>query len=339
MHGLRFLVLACVLVAGLLGGEADAVNIETVPVGNPGNAGDARYPDTYNGVSSFGAVSYSYNMGTYEVTAGQYTAFLNQVASVDAYGLYSTAMSRTDYGSGISRSGSGTPGAPYTYSVASEFVNRPVNCVSWGDAARFANWLHNRQPTGVEDPSTTEDGSYSLNGATNYVDLMAVTREDNATWVIPGEDECYIAAYHMNDVTTGNYYDYTTSIDSAPGRDMIDADGNNANYSNGGKYNPIDSGKFATVSGEFQNSLSPYGTFDQGGNVGEWNEAVLFGTRGMRGGSWRSYDNALHASSRGGHRADPGEYHIGFRVACVPEPATLAMLSLGCFAVLRRRGR
>ena len=34
------------------------------------------------------------------------------------------------------------------------YANFPVNYVSWGDAARFCNWLQNNQPTGVEGPAS-----------------------------------------------------------------------------------------------------------------------------------------------------------------------------------------
>lgn len=51
-------------------------SLETVPVGNAGNEGDTRYPDTYYGVPSVGSVGYTYNIGRYEVTAGQYCEFL-----------------------------------------------------------------------------------------------------------------------------------------------------------------------------------------------------------------------------------------------------------------------
>jgi hypothetical protein len=138
------------------------VVIETVSVGNPGNAGDTRIQ------GNFGAVDHVYAIGKYEVTAGQYTVFLNAVAATDTYGLYHTWM---DYDADPSRNGcnikrQGTSGS-YTYSVASDWADRPVNYVSWGDAARFANWLHNGQPTGAQDLTTTEDGSYFLNGMTS----------------------------------------------------------------------------------------------------------------------------------------------------------------------------
>ncbi|HUU94516.1 MAG TPA: hypothetical protein VM487_02165, partial [Phycisphaerae bacterium] len=69
----------------------------------------------------------------------------------------------------------------YTYSVASDWANRPVNFVSWGDAARFANWLTNGQPTGVQGLLTTENGSYYLNGVNTENGLAAVTRTPGLT--------------------------------------------------------------------------------------------------------------------------------------------------------------
>ena len=131
---------AAVLALLCLGSLAQAVTIATVPVGNAGNAGELSGEGAggYGPDRICGFVSYAYNIGKYEVTAGQYTDFLNKVARTDTYGLYNTGMSNTSYGSGITRGGS--PGS-YTYSVATDFINRPVNCVSWGDSARFANWL------------------------------------------------------------------------------------------------------------------------------------------------------------------------------------------------------
>ena len=94
--------------------------------------------------------------------------FLNAVAATDTYALYNSSMATDLNAAGISRSGS--PGS-YTYGVVGS-ANHPITYVSWGDAARFANWLHNGQP-GLSGPAvpenaaSTEDGSYFLNGATS----------------------------------------------------------------------------------------------------------------------------------------------------------------------------
>ena len=124
-----FFVVATVLAAT----GAYAINIDTVPVGNPGNAADT---------TGYGAVGYDYDIGTYEVTGAQYAQFLNAVAATDPYGLYNTHMGAGDWACKIQRSG--TSGS-YTYSVADDWANRPVNLVSWYDAARFCNWLTNRR--------------------------------------------------------------------------------------------------------------------------------------------------------------------------------------------------
>ena len=330
-HKVNWMFLAAMVV--LTAGMAQAINIDLVPVGNAGNAGELSGSGDLARIC--GAVGYTYNIGKYEVTAGQYTAFLNAVGGVDTYFLYNSNMSNTSNGSGIVQSGGGTVGNPYTYSVAADFANRPVNYVFWGDAARFANWLHNNQPTASQGPSTTEDGAYNLNGATTNADLLAISREADWKWTITNEDEWYKAAYYKGGGTSAGYWDYPTGVDTpaTPGRDMDDVSGNNANYHQGLETPyPIDSGdsgKYTTIMGEFQNSDSPYGTFDQGGNVWEWNESFLYGSsRGLRGGSFAYDSNGLLASSRGnGIYPDDESSYVGFRVASVPEPGSLAMLA------------
>jgi len=327
------MVMVTVLLVCSTGLQA-TVTMDWVTVGNAGNGVDT---------TSYGGVSDVYQISTYEVTAGQYTGFLNAVGGVDTYGLYNTNMWSSSYGCKIERyDGTGTSGSPYQYRVAGDYANRPVNYVSWGDSARFSNWLHNNQPTGAQDANTTEDGAYALNGTMTNTELLAVNREGDWKWALTSEDEWYKAAYYKGGGTSAGYWDYPTSSDAVPGRDVADASGNNANYY-GSPY-PIDSPYYTTVAGGFQNSDSPYGTFDQGGNVWEWNEAVLYGScRGLRGGSFYGSDfggdgGYLHASSR----IDIGypayeDFDVGFRVSEVPEPATMAILMLGGIGILRRR--
>ena len=70
----RLMVVALAVVALLAGTVMADITIETVPVGNPGNA-----DDVVTGFGFYGAVDYVYNIGKYEVTAAQYTEFLNAV--------------------------------------------------------------------------------------------------------------------------------------------------------------------------------------------------------------------------------------------------------------------
>lgn len=327
--------LAAVLIAG--SAVQASVTIETVHVGDIGNTADTAAHSGND--AGQGQVNYTYNIGKYEVTAGQYMAFLNAVADTDTYALYNTAMlSDTASGSGIARSGGGTLIDPYTYTVDSAFVNRPVNYVSFWDAARFANWLSNGQPTGAQGSSTTEDGTYTL--TSGGISGNTIIRNANATWVVASEDEWYKAAYYKGGSTSAGYYLYPTGSDTAPGQDMGDSSGNNANYYTAPNTYPIDSGKYTTVAGEFQNSDSPYGAFDQGGNVWEWNEAVIDGSyRGLRGGSFGTNDVYLQSSNRDNDHPTSEGSSLGFRVSLVPEPGSIVLLALGVGGMLvRRRG-
>src|SRR5262245_47677017 len=172
------------------------VAIETVHVGNPGNPGE------YSGESvpivfftgGFGVdricgqVDYPYDIGKYEITASQYCAFLNAVAATDTYSLVAGLGNIVRLG---------TPGN-YTYRIGdgspedlAHWGNRPVGGIAWVDAARFANWMHNGQPHGLQDDTTTEDGSYPLHGLTTNAQAAQVVRNPGATWVVPSEDEWY----------------------------------------------------------------------------------------------------------------------------------------------------
>ncbi len=311
-------------------------DLDTVTVGNAGNDGEWA-GESYGGYGPdrlCGAVDYAYEIGTFEVTAGEYTAFLNAVAVFDPHYLYSGSM-HTEHGCGIIREGT-WPG-PFTYSVPRDKAERPVNYVTWADAARFCNWLHNGQPNGEQDLTTTEDGSYFVNGAMTAPDLQAITRNPNATWVLPTEDEWYKAAYHHNDGATANYFDYPTSSNDIPSNELVDPDpGNNATYFDEGY--TVGSPHYRTEAGAHESSESPYGTFDQGGNVWEWTETTMARDfRVLRGGSYVSSADSLAAAYRYGYYPVAGAISdFGFRVARVPEPHTLSMLLAFSLLACRR---
>jgi formylglycine-generating enzyme required for sulfatase activity len=320
--------------------RADTITLQMVPVGNAGNVADPATGSLY------GAVSYNFNIGKYDVTTSQYVAFLNSVATQgDPYGLYYSGMA-TDL-STVHITQSGSPGS-YNYAVtgtAPGATNMPVFDVSWGDAARFCNWLQNGQPTtGVENSTTTEAGAYTLNGATSNAALMAVTRNANATYFIPSENEWYKAAYYDPTLNggTGGYWAYPTKSNTAPGNSLALAlsTSNEANYYNGGYTDPTN---YLTPVGTFAASPGPYGTYDMGGDVWEWNEANISGSfRGLRGGSWYDYPLDLASSNRSLNNPTYEGLSVGFRVAssvAVPEPGSITLL-LACavvFGIWRQR--
>jgi len=329
------------LVLGAMACHAQ-ITIPTVLVGDVGNPNDS---------TGYGAVAYEYRIQTTEVNLFQYTAFLNAVAKTDTYSLYNTNMGTDLNIAGIARSGSS---GSYTYSVIGS-GNRPVTYVSWFDAARFANWVANGQPTGAQGSSTTENGAYSLLGAITGVGFNKNTVNPNTgtttTYWIPSENEWYKAAYYDPSPSgpADDYWLYPTGSDSAPGN-TIGATANQANYY-AGDYAVTQSSSYSssqnylTDGGAFSNSASFYGTYDQGGNVFEWNDAVAPGSlRVYRGGAWQQFGAAYLLSSDRFENIPSLEVQFaGFRLSSVPEPSTYALLALGAgalwFMKCRRKAR
>jgi len=129
------------------------------------------------------------------------------------------------------------------------------------------------------------------------------------TYRLPTENEWYKAAYYspnLGGTVFGGYYAYATQNDSAI----------SGNYNNAIGY--------ATDVGSFSGSGSFYGTFDQSGNVYQWNDldgtslqGSVFHTgssRGLRGGDW--YNDTYYASSLYRLVNDPNysDRYTGFRL-------------------------
>lgn len=306
--------LLAIVIAVLTPLGASAVTIDLVPIGNPGNQADQQGPNL------FGRVTTSYQIGTTEVTNAQYLDFLNAKAASDPYGLYNANMGRFEGGiiqQGSSGSytyalkdpvpGSGPGGTAYTYG------DKPVVYVSWYDAVRFANWMNNGQGSG-----DTETGAYTLAGGTPIPSNAAtITRNANATWFLPTENEWYKAAYY--NPATSSYNAFPTGSSTAPDNGLPTADtGNSANYLVGSNTTTGDPSVPYTTAGGYTLTHSSYGTFDQAGNVAEWNETLISSspiTRGARGGAWDTVETALSSSNRGSLSAASENDDTGFRLA------------------------
>lgn len=162
-------------------------------------------------------------------------------------------------------------------------------------------------------------------------------RDKDAFYYLPTDDEWAKAAYWNG--TTLQFWA------TKPGESVYQGDGVSGtgwNYYDGG-YATDPFGPWDVGSG----SEELNGTYDMMGNVREWMESPWtsgdYGTgsnRGLRGGSYGSSDYNLASSARNNYTAPNGEYNVvGFRVASVPEPASLGLITLGGLALLKRRRR
>jgi formylglycine-generating enzyme required for sulfatase activity len=290
----------------------------------------------------------------YEFTNQLYTDFLNSVdaGGTNPYSVYNDNMGSNARG-GISVTSGAASGSKYA--VKTNMGDKPVNYVSWFDAARVSNWLMN----GATSSSSTETGAYTLNGATSGT---APAVNPGATFYIPTEDQWYKAAYYKGSGTNAGYWQYATQVTGTDptavsattvgtgtsGAGSPVTSGNFANYNFGADWNSQD-GNVTTVG--TNGGPSAYGAFDMSGNVWEWNDltGAAGSSRGQRGGNWNSDAFYLSSSFRF-ESAPPGEFAgIGFRLASplsgpsgVPEidPAgvgSVLALVTGALGLLERR--
>jgi formylglycine-generating enzyme len=322
--------------------HAAPMAIDMVTVGDPGNTAD-----TTGDPNPAGAVADAFRIMKYEWTNQQYTDFLN---SVDANGTNPNSVYNTNMGSnargGITNTGT-TNGS--RYATKPNMGDKPVNFVSWFDAARVSNWLMN----GGTNSSSTETGAYTLTGGQTSGTAPAVN--PGATFYIPTENQWYKAAYYKGGSTNAGYWNYATQSDTPPtavtsgstGIGSSGSTGNFANYNLAADWNSQD-GNVTTVG--TNGGASAYGAFDMSGNVFEWNDltGAAGSSRGLRGGDWNFYD-PFYLSSSLSISYDPSDENgsIGFRLASpvpVPEPSTwvMGLAGIACVAwrsVRRRRAR
>ncbi len=308
------------------------VTIDTVYVGDVGNPAD---PTT-----GFGSVTYGYHIGTYEVTNEQYVVFLNNVAATDTHGLYNPQMSASEFG-GIERMGAS---GSYSYSPKAGMNRKPVNFVSFWDAARFTNWLTTGDP---------ETGVYNLEGVTSPTASSAsrnATAWANGGVAVASDNEWYKAAYYDSSPSgpVDGYWLFATRSDNPPEFGAPPGSINSANYDSNlpGDVNDIE--VYVDV-GSYTFSSSYYGTFDQTGNVFEWTDTPVFEESiVMRGGSMRNDINDISSEDRWSNSPIGEDDFYGFRVTSlnpivVPEfsicAAAAGLLSLGVTLLRRKTNR
>ena len=167
----------------------------------------------------YGSVGYEYLIQKFCVTVEEYCEFLNAIASEkDEYKLWSINMSLSNHAI-IKRQ---IHNNKFLYYPLKNKHRKPVTHVSLYNAARFVNWLSNGKPVGLQDSTTTEDGTYVLNGisTSNNIEIFKNLLNPNTmnppSYWIPSHNEWYKAAYYKGNGKDSGYWTFATQSDNIP---------------------------------------------------------------------------------------------------------------------------
>lgn len=309
------------------------LQIPAVLIGDPGNKG-------YYGLGSpVGDVATPFYLGKYEITAAEFSYFLNAVASKsDPHALYQPEMGSEKDIACIARTllEDGT----YSYAPIAENATIPVTYVSLFTAERYCNWLGNGCPSQLQGDdeevikASTETGAYTFSQQENRERSTfnpEATNSEGLVYYIPSETEWVKAGYYKGGGSDAGYWGYPTQHNEAPANGQGDSS-NQANYRTlATGWKPRYSNPVLTPVDYFEETSSFYGCRDMGGNVAEW--TTTFGGKSyytdnranmvVRGGSWNAeysifYNNELmllRTAATPCYAPEVRTSTIGFRIA------------------------
>jgi len=314
-------------------------------VGNVGNAPYQGPPENAN-VNGRGSVNYEFRVSRLEITSSQWMEFLNAFAPIDESPLNHMGPARW----GAERAQQ-LPNGRWIMGLTNVVPNAamlPIGGISWRDAARYCNWLHNDKQvslaaisTGAYDTTTWGGGP---GGVAPYTDDPH--RMPGAKFFLPELSE-YLKATHYDPNRygpgQGGYWEYKTRSDAPPIPGLPGVGTTNAGYLPGGD-------RFAAWNiplGAYTDVQTAYGLFDTSGGgkewIESWTEQVTVNGR-MASGSYAAVsldgvallDGIGWVGGGSSNVQAPNEY-TAFRIYSVPSPGTGVLLVAGALSLRRKR--
>jgi formylglycine-generating enzyme required for sulfatase activity len=292
-----FVLLTNLVLADTFGSGANQFTIDFVPISG-----------STNPTSGYGIVNNDYRMGTKEISNDQWNKFKA------AYGAVT-----------------GTPTYAYDQNPIFPGTNIPTNNASWYEAAQFVNYLNisTGHTAAYKFTGEIHTSSYTLDvWSSGDADGTNLYRNKNAKYFLPTENEWVKTAY-WNGTTLQTYATKSGEI-------LFQGNGSNGGW-NYDYYTMSQPWNVGSGSQELN------GTFDMMGNVWEWMENPYYtgdylsgSSRGIRGGT-HGNDAYLASSYRSNYTPYDEYLNVGFRVASVPEPASLLLLALGGVLAIRKK--
>lgn len=275
-------------VADTFGSGTNAFTLAFESIGDSGNAA---------GTGGYGAVVYDFRISTHEVSED----VLQRAVNSGMTGVTAGAWAG----------------------------DQPAAFVDWFEVAAFINFLNtDRGYTPAYDLSW--DGESWTMNLWSPADAWQIGGENlyrhkDAYYFLPSENEWFKAAYYKGGGTNAGYWNYPTQQDTAPIPLAFGTLAGTAVYD----------GQDQPASVLANGGVSAYGPRGMAGNVAEWTESAWDGfnnlaseDRTVRGGDWFGSLDQLASDARDINAPLYESDFIGFRVASVPEPSTVALLLL-----------
>ena len=327
-------------------------DFQWVTIGAVGNVAYSGGP--FDRLAGRGSVDYQYRMSRLEITSAQWLEFVNTFEALGDPYNFSGVIS-----SGIVQDFSwGGPGVRYMLRPDIPNVERvPVLGLTWLNAARYTNWLHNDKAPTLEalETGAYDTSTWGFQGPFNSRRTDEATHLPGARFWIPTLDEWMKAAHYDTNrfgAGQGGWWDYPNGtndplVAGLPGIGQTSA---------GLVLPPIedpnylhDPQRFIPL-GAYADVQSPWGLWDVSGGSLEWVE------------DWHSPEfpssRILTGAPLGAPPFGSSEYDLiysitssfpgssgpslagGFRIAStVPAPGPLSLLLVGAVCFLPRRRR
>lgn len=280
--------------ADTFGTGTNSFTIDFVSVGDAGNTKEKE--------TGFGAVSYDFRMGSYEI---------------------SQAMVKKATNSGLE----------HVIPSVDNLDAQPAGKLSWYEAAAFVNWLN---------VSTGHQAAYDLtwDGSAWTMSLWSSGdawqgdnkyRHKDAYYFLPSEDEWFKAAYYSGSGT--NYWTYPTASDTAPTPTAGGTASGTAVYGQS-DFSNIDNSGGLSFYGTRGQGGNAWEWTESASDMSYTNPAA---NRTVRGGNYNSPAVDLSNGTRSANAVDLEANSIGFRIASIPEPTTVVLLLLAGGALLLRK--
>lgn len=317
-----------------LGGATPDFDFQWAVIGSVGNAPYLVEPlsSAYNR----GSVGYEYRISRLEITTAQWLEFRNTFTT-QSFEL--RRFAEPGFWAGEFDPDYLGPGERYRLrSDVPDAANAAVQ-ISWRDAARYCNWLHNEKSSSL---NAITNGAYDTSTFGETQDGLItdqVTHSPGAKFWIPTLDERLKAVFFDPRGDTGDsdqWWSYPYASDSPPVPGWPGTPGAQTNA--GLQITEINNPQWIPL-GSYPDAQTPWGLLEASGGSSEWTEAIVSGRwRRISGSAGGSAGFAVSDRIGGPGASLPDAPFATLRVvSAIPAPSSSLVGLLSLSVLINRR--